>query len=287
MRIEKRSFIKRKYGRELLFDCCSRKRSKSELPKYPFVTDFYGISFVTKGCGSISIDNSMIRFKKGSLIFFQPNQVKQWQDVSYDLDGYYLIFMKEFIETFFQDNLFIYRFQFFHNSGISNTLECEQDFFDSLINSCKAIDSELDNLQEDSHHFLRSILYNILIQINRKYIEQYNLSGNLFQNNAGLEFKKLLEDKIGKYHRVEDYSGFLKISRAHLNNISKKAFGFPVSEIIKDRLLIEIKRELLFTDKTIKEICFEMNFSDVSNFVRFFKKHTGINPHEYRTEYTK
>lgn len=96
-----------------------------------------------------------------------------------------------------------------------------------------------------------------------------------------------MEVKIRNYQRVEDYADFLKINRAHLNNISKKAFGLPVSVMIKERLSTEIKRELLFTNKSIREICFEMNFSDIPNFIRFFKTHTGINPGEYRLKYTK
>jgi AraC family transcriptional activator of pobA len=127
----------------------------------------------------------------------------------------------------------------------------------------------------------------MLIRINRKFIEQYKLPFNLFQNNVGLELKKLLEANIRNYHRVVDYADLLKISRAHLNNISRKAFGLPASGIINERLLTEIKRELLFTDKSIKEICFAMNFSDVSNLTRYFKKLTGINPNEYRAKYTK
>ena len=285
MKIEKRLFIKRKYGKELLIDCSTY--SKSPLPDYPFVTDFYRIIIVTDGEGSILIDNNRIHFKKGSLLFLQPNQIKQWRKVSHNFDGYFLVFVKEFIETFFQDNLFIYRFQFFNNSGVSYTLECNQDFLSSLVDLCKTINVELTNLQEDSHHFLRSILYNILIRLNRKFIEQYRLPGNLFQNNMGLKLKKLLDIKIRECQRVEDYADFLKISRAHLNNISKKAFGLPVSVIIKERLLTEVKRDLLFSNKSIKEICFEMNFSDVSNFIRFFKKHTGCNPNEYRLKNTK
>jgi AraC-like DNA-binding protein len=287
MKIEKLHFIKGKYGKELLIDCALYSYSKGELQEYPFTLDFYGICIVIKGEGSISIDNSIIPFSKGSLIFFQPNQVNQWRNVSSDFDRYFLVFENEFIQTFFQDSLFIYRFQFFHNATISYTLKCKQDFLSSLIDHCKTINNELANLQEDSHHLLRSILYNILIQINRKYIEQYGLSADLFQNNIALQLKKILEAKIRNYQRVEDYAGFLKISRAHLNNISKQVFGLPVSAIIKERLSTEIKRELLFTNKSIKEICFEMNFSDVANFIRFFKKHTGINPGDYRLQYTK
>jgi AraC family transcriptional regulator, transcriptional activator of pobA len=287
LEIAKRYFIKRKYGKELLIDCSLYSNSKGTLPKHPYIVDFYGIFIITNGSGSILLDNYIIPFSKGSLLFFQPNQVRQWQNVSSDFDGYFLIFKNEFIESFFQDSFFIYRFQFFHNATISYSLECKPDFLSSLVDFCKTINNELANLQEDSHHFLRSILYNILIQINRKYIEQYRLSVNLFQNNIGLQLKKLLEVKIRNYQRVEDYADFLKISRAHLNNISKQAFGLPVSVLIKERLLTEIKRELLFTNKSIKEISFEMNFSDVSNFIRFFKKHSGSNPCKYRLKYTK
>ncbi|MBN1184963.1 MAG: helix-turn-helix domain-containing protein [Bacteroidales bacterium] len=287
MEIEKLNFAKKKYGKELLIDCSLFSKRKVILRKNPFILDFYGIYIITNGEGSILLDNGIIPFNKGSLLFFQPNQVRQWQNVSSNFDGYFLVFEKEFIETFFQDNFFIYRFQFFHNNNNSYALECKQDFLTSLIDTCKLINTELGNLQEDSHHFLRSILYNILIQINRKFIEQYGLSDNLFQNNLGLQFKQLLEAKIRNYQRVEDYADFLRISRAHLNNISKKTFGLNISVLIKEKLLTEIKRELLFTNKSIKEISFEMNFSDISNFIRFFKKYTGIKPNEYRLKYTK
>ena len=283
----KRHFIKRKYGKELLIDCSLYSESTSILPDYHFVTDFYTILIVTRGGGSILIDNNNIYLKKGILLFIQPNHIRRWQNVSPDFDAYFLVFESEFIETFFQDSFFIFRFQFFHNTSARYTYDCDQNFLSSLINSCKIINRELHNLQEDSHHFLRSILYNILIQTNRKYIEQYGLSVYLFQNNTGLQLKKLLEVKIRECQRVEDYADFLKISRAHLNNISKKVFGLPVSVVIKERLLTEIKRELLFTNKLIKEICFDMNFSDVPNFIRFFKKQTGINPNEFRLKYTK
>lgn len=287
MKTEKIHFIRKKYGRELLIDCSLYSWSKGTHRKNPFHVNFYGICIVTNGKGKISIDNTIIPFAKGSLLFFQPNQVSRWQNVSSGFDGYFLVFENEFIETFFQDSLFIYRFQFFNNTALASTLKCGKEFLFSLIDLCKTINKELNNLQEDSHHFLRSILYNILIRINRKYIEQNSLPVSLFQNNTALQLKKLLEDKIRNHQRVEDYTKLLKISRAHLNAVSKKVFGSPVSAVIKERLLTEIKRELLFTNKSIKEICFEFNFSEVPNFIRFFKKYTGINPGEYRLQYSK
>jgi AraC family transcriptional regulator, transcriptional activator of pobA len=287
MEIEKVPFIKRKYGKELLIDCTLFSQAGSALPANPFIGDYYGICIVTAGNGSTLIDNYQISFKKGSLIFFQPKQVRQWLTVSPSFDGYFLVFENEFIGTFFQDSFFIYRFQFFHNISTSYSLECEDHFLNEIVSLCEKISNELRNLQDDSHHFLRSILYNILIQINRRYVKQSNRSVDLFQNNTALQFKEMIESGIKDHTKVEDYARLLKISRAHLNNLSKKVFGLPVSAVIKGRLLTEIKRELLFTDKTVREICFTLNFSDDSNLIRFFKRYTGVSPGEYRSEYKK
>ncbi len=286
MNTEQLHFIRKKYGKELLIDCTLYSQSNGTFHPNPFVVDFYGICVVTRGEGSISIDKRAFRFGKGTLIFFQPGQTSQWKSVSPDFDGYFLVFEGEFIEIFFQDSLFLFRFQFFHNT-VSSTLKCKPKFLESLLALCKTINSELSNLQEDSHHLLRSILYNILIQINRQYIEHFGLSANLFQNNLALQFRKLLEKRIRIHQSVEDYAALLKVSRTHLNSVTKEAFGSPSSSIIKERLLTEIKRELLFTDKSIKEMSYGMNFSDVSNFIRFFKRQTGMNPGEYRSKFTK
>lgn len=280
-------FIKRKYGKELLIDCSLHSESTDPLPKGPVTVDFYGIFVITEGKGDLLIDNTEFHFQKGTLLFIQPHQVRQWQHVSSDFDCYFLVFEEEFTQTFFQDGFFIFRFQFFHSTVSENLLECEPKFLNTIVDSCKAIHQELTQLQEDSHHLLRSILYNLLIRINREYISHYGCSAQLFQNNLGLQLKKLLEIRIRNYQRVDDYAKNLKVSRGHLNNVSKKVFRMPVSVLIKKRLLTEIKRELLYTNKSIKEICYDLNFSDVANFMRFFKAQAGINPNEYRSKYAK
>jgi AraC family transcriptional activator of pobA len=248
--------------------------------------DFYGVFIITSGSGEIALDTKKTRFKKGTLLFFQPGQIRQWSNISDDIDGYFLGFENEFIETFFQDTFFIYRFQFF-NSNRYPSLNCNKDFFIHLVDLCKQINVELKDLQDDSHHFLRSLLYNMLIQINRKFSDTYKLSLKLFQDNKSIQFLKLLHANFRYLHKVEDYAHLLKISRSQLNNHLKTSLGKSASTLIKERLIIEIKRELLFSTKTVKEICFEINFGDVPNFIRFFKKATGFNPTAYRLNNTK
>ena len=79
----------------------------------PFCYDFHGIFIQNEGSVKISIDNAIYQLRKGAFIFLRANQVREYIAVTPDFSGYLLIFENEFIETFFQDNLFIHRFQFF------------------------------------------------------------------------------------------------------------------------------------------------------------------------------
>ncbi|MBQ7236542.1 MAG: helix-turn-helix transcriptional regulator, partial [Clostridia bacterium] len=58
--------------------------------------------------------------------------------------------------------------------------------------------------------------------------------------------------------------------------------GKTVSEYVGDKKLEAAKRKITQTDKTLTEIAEELNFESIHYFTRFFKKHLGISPKEYR-----
>ena len=52
--------------------------------------------------------------------------------------------------------------------------------------------------------------------------------------------------------------------------------------MVHDRLVLEAKRQLAFSNRNVKEICYELGFEDPAYFSRFFRNHTGTSPHEFR-----
>jgi hypothetical protein len=58
------------------------------------------------------------------------------------------------------------------------------------------------------------------------------------------------------------------------------------SDIIKEKLLLEIKRMIIYTNKSMRDICFEIGFYDPAYFSRFFKKHVGVTAQNYRKQYS-
>jgi AraC-like DNA-binding protein len=76
----------------------------------------------------------------------------------------------------------------------------------------------------------------------------------------------------------------LHVTTNHLNETVKGTLGQPAGMIIRERLLLEAKRLLRYSDSPVAEIATHLNFEDPSYFSRFFKKHTGFSPSEFREQ---
>ena len=69
-----------------------------------------------------------------------------------------------------------------------------------------------------------------------------------------------------------------------LNDHVKRSTGVTAGHLIRQRVLTEAKRQLVFTTQPIQDIAAELAFADPSHFARFFRKATGITPHEFRDQ---
>jgi AraC-like DNA-binding protein len=72
-----------------------------------------------------------------------------------------------------------------------------------------------------------------------------------------------------------------------MNEILRDAVGTTLSQLLYQLLIIEAKRELFHQDLSVKEIAYELGFSEQSYFARFFKKHTGQSPEDFRNVYAR
>ena len=81
------------------------------------------------------------------------------------------------------------------------------------------------------------------------------------------------------------YAAALNISTSYLNEAVKDTTGLPVSYWIQQEVVIEAKRLLYYTDKTVKEIAYELGFDDHAYFSRLFVKAEGITALTFRKQY--
>ena len=281
--IETYHFLPRKYGRELLLDIGRIETLQNFIvDDTPHNISFYEILFIEKGKGSFALDENIMSIGPGTIIFTSPGQVRRW-NVKQAVSGYTLFFEKDFLNLFFSDDLFLYRFQFFHQYSSPTNMKMPAHIFQETLKLVSGIEKEFKQLQNDSGHLLRAILYQLLVILNRYYAAAYRVQSDTHIHPDFFRFRSLLEKEFISHHRVAAYAQLLKISANHLNKVCRRYSGHSAQEMIHNKLISEIKRQLR-SNRSIKEISYEFEFSDPSNFNRFFKKITGTTAQQYRDD---
>ncbi len=148
---------------------------------------------------------------------------------------------------------------------------------------------ELEMKSQDSLQLemLQMMLKRILILCTRLYKEQeYDLED---KENHDLirDFLYQVELNFRTKKTVSEYAELLNRSPKTLSNVFKLANRSSPLQIIHNRIALEAKRLLINKSKTISEIGYDLGFSDIQTFSRFFKKNTKVSPSDYQDNVSK
>lgn len=133
---------------------------------------------------------------------------------------------------------------------------------------------------------LESLLSCILIWSHRRSTYSANPLGQSMEHSSkhlGL-FAQLIEAHYTKHHQVAYYASRIGITPAHLNVITKTHADKSALRLIHERLLLEARRELIYTTRTINTISYSLGFADPGYFTRFFKRVAGMSPKAFRLQ---
>lgn len=282
------TFDKRKYGFELLMDLHTFEDNPGLFfEPLPHTTDFFEIFIFEQGSGQIDLNGHLLEIRERSAFFISPFQKKSCRIDPRRVKGFHLVFQQDFLSEFFDDKLFAFRMQYFHNARHPQYLQMGKQDYQNLKFAFREIIEELKGYQNDSEHIIRALLYFALSKLNRLYSRQYAISNATQSNAVTYQFKEALEQHIRCRHTVQEYCTLLGVSRHQLNALAKAHFGITSKAVIANRLLQEVKAELRYTDKTIAEIAFDLHFSEANNLTRFFTARMGYSPVAYRAQLPK
>jgi AraC family transcriptional activator of pobA len=96
--------------------------------------------------------------------------------------------------------------------------------------------------------------------------------------------RRLVDENFRTQRLLGFYAGKLAMTPDRLNDHVKRATGVTAGHLIRQRVLTEAKRQLIFTGQPIHEIAYDLAFSDPSHFARFFRKQTGTTPQDFRLQ---
>ncbi|MBB4800128.1 AraC-like DNA-binding protein [Flavobacterium nitrogenifigens] len=257
---------------------------KEHLKSHSFVEephrhDSYLMVFFTKGSGLHEVDFDQFEIKRGSLFVLQPGQMHHWS-LSEDIEGFVIIFSQELYNLYFgQKKINDYNFyNSIHNRPEMVFEEKEipkiLPYFDLLIQE----NSQDNKFQLDK---LLNLLDCIHIEVSRKYGETYSHQTHSYNIKIN-KFESLLEEYFRTQKLPSFYAEKLNITLKHLNRICNEILQKTATEVITDRVILEIKRMLIDKQLAVNEVAFKVGYEDYSYFSRFFKKQTGMSPTEFR-----
>ncbi|HLP93044.1 MAG TPA: helix-turn-helix domain-containing protein [Saprospiraceae bacterium] len=137
-----------------------------------------------------------------------------------------------------------------------------------------------DNIQVE---MLRVLLKRLIIKLTRLVKMQAGTDRlSVHELDMVRQFNMLVENHYKKLHQVQDYAALLHKSPKTLSNLFTKYSEKSPLQTISDRIFLESKRLLLYTNKSSGEIGFELGFEEPAHFSRFFKKMAGESPSEFK-----
>lgn len=252
----------------------------NDLSAVPHRHDHYEFILPLKGSGKHLIDYKPFDIQPNRLYFIQKGQVHIIEN--FEREGWLIFFGEELYSTFFK----IHKQE--SENGLLDSyspfpyIDLDENQLQKFIHLIEQINEELKAEKQDLniifHYVSLFILQANKIQVNQHPKEQLDLANRkLFQ-----ELKQLLEVKYKSEHLASYYAEKLNVDSKKLNAICRKTTGRTLFKLIQERLITESKIELQTSTGSIKEISYELGFNDPAFFGRFFKRHTGITPAEFR-----
>ena len=225
--------------------------------------------FFLKGSGYHHLDTKPYQIMPPIAFLIHQEQVHHWSIDSVP-EGYVVIIKESFLENV-SDN--VIRLQL---NALRDLKKIDVDKKDSVLPLLfRALCAEMKQSQPN-----REVIESGLKAILAKLIDY---TGNeISTSHTGIEqkFLELLSQNLK--NSVTYYAEQLHTSSQNLNAVCKKCFQKSASDVIAEFIINEVKRQLLYTTKSVSDIAFDLQFKDSSNFTKVFKRHTGFTPLEYK-----
>lgn len=247
--------------------------------------NYYSIIWIKKGKGTVGSDFSEHSFVQDTLFAFTPYQPFMLR-TDEAIEGIALNFHSDFfcIHKHHQEiacngilfnNIYHPPFVVLDNSA-KNT-------FDMLLEQIK-MEIQIPDLAQ--FELLVSYLKILLITASRLKTQQHpEIKATSLDNKEPFVLQNLkdsIESHFKSKHSASDYADLLNITPKALAKMTKSYFNKTLTNLISERIVIEAKRELYMSNKSVKEIAYELGYEDEHYFSRFFKNNADVSPQLYR-----
>lgn len=237
--------------------------------------------FIFRGEGTIAVDTVPYSYEGNTLLFLSPYQYFQWVEGTAN-DNLLLEFHGDFYCIEYHKKEVACNGLLFNTIFLHPHIKVTDKRFAEIITLFERIGDESKTPSLYSESVLKSYLQLILALASKEKSLLLEHTSLKTEHHLANDFQKLLEDHFITERNVSFYASALCLTPDSFSKKIKTLLGKTPNKLIQERVVLEAKKLLHLTYKSIKEVAFELNFEDEFYFSRFFKKNVGLSPKHFR-----
>lgn len=246
-----------------------------EAAKQPHREDRHAFFLLENGTVQVEVDFQTYTMQAPSVIYIHPNQVHR------------ILFFDDIVVSSLginNENLNPDYLKLLEASTPVKPLALDKETFSILAEAVSLCLKFFERKSDRLYHSLVKDSCNALVAlVLSQYLEQAKSTDKLSRLDLVTKaFRELLERNYTTIKRPAEYAQKLNISTSYLNECVKNTTGHSVSYHIQQRVVLEAKRLLYHSDKSVKEIATELGYDDYPYFTRLFTKVTGLTALTFR-----
>ena len=252
-------------------------------PKDSHQVQFYVILLIEKGQAYHTIDFIDFDCSRGTLLTIRKDQIQKFCRNN-TLRGKLLLFTNDFLVSYLE-TMEAYKAILLFNEFIgSPKVQLSESDFISISKIINRIEEEYLKVNDKhSLSIIRSELHILITKLFRikEISEKINYERKYLQEFITLQ--QLIETNVEKTKKVQAFAQMMGVSTKTLNTITKSIVHKTAKELIDEIYIKKIKRLLINTELSIKEIAYKAGFHESTNFYKYFKRQTKKTPEQFRS----
>jgi len=248
-------------------------------PTTPHRLHFYCLIYISKGEGNHFIDFHNHPYKEGSFIFINPNQIHAF-DLHNKPQGKMVFFTPEFIDAI-RIHIRVPVFTTHLAHAYTPIFTASAAFKETSTRLFSEIHKETQH--EKGNELMIQLLFSaLLLKLSTERPTPYYDSLSYQKIEKFTRFITLIETRYTEIRDASFYANKMGITYKTLNQICKRACNQTPKQLIDAHIILEAKRRLTVERMPIQQLAYALGFEEVSNFTKYFKKHTLTTPSEFK-----
>lgn len=253
-------------------DCCAHVHS------------FYEILWFMEGTGRHTVDFVEYEVKPNTIFFLSPGQIHNF-DVKEGYKGLAIKMCTDFMKDEDSMSNTLLKYNVFHTFDTAPCYNLDNEMAEILKRLVADMEAESQNSGDFGNiDILKSLLRIFLVKIQRHGMQDVELHLDTMKptHQLFIQFRKMVDKEYTRLHTVQEYADRLNVAVRTLNKCVNECSHKSPLAFINDRITLEAKRMVRYTNMMIKEIAFDLGYDDPSYFVKLFKRQTGYLPSDFR-----